>query len=127
MAKSQGSELERPTEPDEDRIRIGSRRLQAISKILSFATDESYTRLQQHLVLAGDYQFSCLSDESLGVDFIWPNSVMPQQDLPEEASPVACDAVEHEQSPTYVIANMSHSEASVVPGAADPIRNTSNL
>ena len=44
-------EPNRLNEPDDDRIKIGVRRLQAISNVLSFATAKSYNTLQMHLCL----------------------------------------------------------------------------
>ena len=59
MAASEAAgEPKRPSEPDEDRIKIGHRRLEAIKKVLSRATPNSYETLQLHLVWAGDYAIS---------------------------------------------------------------------
>ena len=90
--EADGSEPKRPDEADEDRIKIGTRRLSAISKILSFATPKSYEILQLHLVWAGDYTVSALSDECFNMDYIWPNTSMPAQALADEAALVARDA-----------------------------------
>ena len=81
-AEADGGESQRPNEPDEDRIRIGFRRLQAIRKVLSLATPKSYETLQLHLVWAGDYAFSALCDECLGMDHIWPKSLPPEGGSP---------------------------------------------
>ena len=91
MAASDG-DSKRPDEADEDRIKIGTRRLSAIRKILSFATPKSYETLQLHLVWAGDYAVSALSDDCLAMDYIWPNSLMPDQALADEVALVARDA-----------------------------------
>ena len=85
----------RPEEPDEDRIKIGSRRLKAISQILGKATPKSFQALQLHLVWAGDYAVSALSDDTLGQDFIWPNSLPPEETFADEATLVARDAAAH--------------------------------
>ena len=77
-------------EPDEDRIKIGYRR-QAISTVLNFSTPKSYKTLQMHLVWAGDYATSALSDEILSSSFIWPNSSPPEQTLADEATLIARD------------------------------------
>ena len=89
------SEPKRPEEPDEDRIKIGNRRLKAIQQILGKATPSSFEALQLHLVWAGDYALSALSDEALSLDFIWPNSLPPSASLPDEATLVARDAASH--------------------------------
>jgi hypothetical protein len=60
-------------EPDEDRIKLGIRRLQAICNVLSYSTSKSYDTLQMHLVWVGDYATSALSDDMLGSPFIWLN------------------------------------------------------
>ena len=51
--------------------------------------------MQLHLVWAGDYALSALSDEALGLDFIWPQSLPPDACLPDEATVVARDAASH--------------------------------
>ena len=51
--------------------------------------------MQLHLVWAGDYALSALSDEALGLDFIWPHSLPPDACLPDEATLVARDAAAH--------------------------------
>ena len=79
-------------EPEEDRIKLGRRRLTAITKILSSATPKSYEAMQVHLVWAGDYAISALSDECLAMDFIWPNSLLPEQAGTDEVTLVARDA-----------------------------------
>ena len=81
--------------PDEDRIKIGIRRLQAISNVLSYATSKSYDTLQMHLVWAGDYATSALSDDVLGSAFIWPNSLPHDQALVDKATLIARDAAAH--------------------------------
>ena len=68
------------------------RRLNAITKILNGATPKSYEALQLHLVWAGDYALSALSDDCLALDSIWPNSLPPQRALADEATLVARDA-----------------------------------
>jgi hypothetical protein len=70
-------ETKRLNEPDEDRIKIGDRRLQAISNVLNFSTPKSYKTFQMHLVWARDYAMSALSDDKLGSSLIWPNSCRP--------------------------------------------------
>ena len=45
-----------------------------------------------HLVWAGDYAMSALSDDVLGCSFIWPNSLPPEQDLADQATLIARDA-----------------------------------
>ena len=95
QASADSSEPKRPEEPDEDRIKIGTRRLKAIQQILGKATPYSFEALQLHLVWAGDYALSALSDEALSLDFIWPNSLPPDACLPDEATLVARDAASH--------------------------------
>ena len=51
--------------------------------------------MQLHLVWAGDYARSALSDECLGLDFIWPGNMPPQESLADEATLVARDAASH--------------------------------
>ena len=94
MAASEaiGSEPQRSEAPDEDRIRIGCRRLGAITKVLGHATPKSFDVLQLHLVWAGDYTLSALCDECLGMDHIWPNSMLPEEALADEATLIARDA-----------------------------------
>ena len=69
--------------------------MQAIQQILGKATLPSFEALQLHLVWAGDYALSALSDETLGLDFIWPNSLPPDASLPDEVTLVARDAAAH--------------------------------
>ena len=92
QASADSSQPTRPEAPDEDRIKIGFRRLKAIQQVLGKATPASYEALQLHLVWAGDYALSALSDEALSLDFIWPSSLPPEQSLPDEATLVARDA-----------------------------------
>ena len=92
QASADSSEPKRPEEPDEDRIKIGFRRLKAVQQVLGRATPESFEALQLHLVWAGDYAISALSDDALGLDFIWPKSFPPAACLPDEATLVARDA-----------------------------------
>lgn len=49
---------------DRGRLKIGRRKLAAIRAILSTATPDSYNAMQLHLVWAGDYNQSALSDEA---------------------------------------------------------------
>ena len=85
-------EQNRLNQPDEDRIKIGVRRLQAISNVLNFATAKSYNTLQMHLVWAGDYAVSALSDDMISSSFLWPNSLLPEQAGADEATLIARDA-----------------------------------
>ena len=82
----------KPTEANEDRLKIGYRRLNAISNILTHASKKSYKTMEIHLVWAGDYQFSALNDNALSLPFIYPNSLPPAEALPDEATQVARDA-----------------------------------
>jgi hypothetical protein len=94
-AGSADGESNQTNEPDEDRIKIGIRRLQAISNVLSYSTSKSYDTLQMHLVWAGSYAMSSLSDDVLGSSFIWPNSLPPEQALADQATLIARDAAAH--------------------------------
>ena len=69
--------------------------MQAIQQSLGKAAQVSFEALQLHLVWAGDYALSALSDEALGLDFIWPHSLPPAACLPDEATLVARDAAAH--------------------------------
>ena len=91
-AESDGGEPKLLAEPDLDRIKIGTRRLRAIRQVLSKATPKSYDSLQLHLVWSGDYALSALSDDCLGLDYIWPGSMPPEESLADEATLVARDA-----------------------------------
>ncbi len=91
-AEGDGGQPKRPDEPNEDRIKIGNRRLKAIQQILGKGTPKSFDTLQLHLVWAGDYALSALSDECLGLDYIWPGSLPPEGALADEATLVARDA-----------------------------------
>jgi hypothetical protein len=51
-AGSTDGESNQMNKPDEDRIKIGIRRLQAISNVLNYSTSKSYDTLQMHLCLA---------------------------------------------------------------------------
>ena len=42
-----------------------------------------------HLVWAGDYAMSALSDDVLGSSFIWPNSLPLEQALVDQATLIA--------------------------------------
>ena len=92
---SADGESNQTNEPDEDRIKIGIRRLQAISNVLSYSTSKSHDTLQMHLVWAGDYAMSALSDDVLGSSFFWPNSLPPEQALADQATLIARDAAAH--------------------------------
>ena len=48
-----------------------------------------------HLVWAGDYAMSALSDDVLGSSFIWPNSFPTEQALDDQATLTARDAAAH--------------------------------
>ena len=52
-AEADGGESKKKDEPDEDRLKIGSRRLKAINQVLCNAIKKSYENLQLHLVWAG--------------------------------------------------------------------------
>ena len=79
-------------EPDEDRLRIGRRRLTAITNVLSHCTAKSYKALEMHLVWVGDYAISACSDDTLGCNWIWPGSLPDPDACPDEAQLVARDA-----------------------------------
>ena len=65
--------------------------MKANAQVLSHATTRSYEQFQYHLVWAGDYNHSALSDASLSQDYIWPASLPPTEALPDGATVVARD------------------------------------
>ena len=68
---------------DPAQIRIGSLKLTAIKNILAYATEASFTTLSTHLVWAGDYKYSGLSDNILAHKHLWPGSMPNQTVLPQ--------------------------------------------
>jgi len=76
---------------EHDRLRIGFRKMKAIKAILEGATAESFSSLQMHLVWAGDFAYSALSDDSLALSFLWPSSLPDPESLPCETSALARD------------------------------------
>ena len=79
-------------DPDEDQLKIGYRRLKAISNILSHSTKKSYKAMEMHLVWAGNYDYSALSDRALGLPYIFPNSLPPPEAHADLVTQVARDA-----------------------------------
>ena len=75
-----------------DRIRMGRDRLKAIEAILRGATPNSLKMMEYHLVWAGDYNYCAFTDQSLGLPWLWPNSLPPQDIMATEAALVARDA-----------------------------------
>ena len=67
-------------------LKIGNRRLKAVQQILGKATPKSWETLQLHLVWSGDYALSALSDECLGLGYIWPGCMPPQELLSSNGS-----------------------------------------
>ena len=57
--------------PDEDRLRIGTNRMLAMTHVLTHCTDASYNLLQMHLVWVGDYSLSAINDATLGLAWLW--------------------------------------------------------
>ena len=92
LAMNAPTDASKTNEPDEDRIRIGHRRLTAITNVLSHASPKSFDSFQFHLVWAGDFAVSALSDEALGLPYIWPNSLPPAEAVAEESTLIARDA-----------------------------------
>ena len=52
--------------PELDQLKIGKRRLNAITNMLSRGTEEAFNNMQMHLVWAGDWTMSALTDDILG-------------------------------------------------------------
>ena len=69
-----------------DQLKIGKRRLNAITNMLSRGTEEAFTKMQMHLVWAGDWTTSALTDEILGEAWFWPNSIPDSDLVPDEAA-----------------------------------------
>lgn len=80
-------------QPEEnvDRLRIGNRRLAAITNLLGRCTKKSYKSMTIHLVWAGDYTYSALSDHALNLNFIFPETLPPTEIIPDEATRIARD------------------------------------
>ena len=52
--------------------------------ILEKAVPQSLEILRKHLVVCGDIKFSALNDDNLQLQYIWPGSVAPADDLPPD-------------------------------------------
>ena len=79
---------------DPAQIRIGSLKLTAIKNILAYATTTSFTTLSTHLVWAGDYKYSGLSDNILAHKHLWPGSTPNQTVLPQHSQLQMCLATQ---------------------------------
>ena len=81
-----------PNEEDQDRLKIGHRRVKAIRAILEGCVQDTFKLLQMHLVWAGDYSYCALSDETLALPWLWPKSLPPPDCIPNEAQMAQRDA-----------------------------------
>jgi hypothetical protein len=63
-----------PDDQAQSQVKIGAQRLAAIKQILSYATARSFNMMTTHLVWAGDFRYSGLSDAMLAHKHIWPGS-----------------------------------------------------
>ena len=72
--------------PEPDQLNIGTRRLNAIATMLSRGTEEAFKKMQMHLVWAGDWTTSALTDEILGETWLWPNSIPDSELVPDAVS-----------------------------------------
>ena len=87
-----GGEPKDAKEPDEDRLRIGTKRMLAITNVLTHCTEASYNLLQMHLVWVGDYSLSAINDATLGLAWLWKGSLPDADSLPDDVAPLARDA-----------------------------------
>ena len=58
-------EADQAQEHDEECLRIGPKRMTAITDVLTHCTEESYKLLGMHLVWVGDYSVSVVNDTIL--------------------------------------------------------------
>jgi hypothetical protein len=82
----------------QSQIRIGAQKIAAIKNMLSYATETSFNMMSAHLVWAGDFKYSGLSDAMLAHKHLWPGSPPNPAVLPNHsqyqislASQKACD------------------------------------
>ena len=76
----------------DDNLKIGAARLRAIQNILENCTSKSYELLKTHLGTVGQWKDSALHDLTLGLKFLWPGSMPPQERLPTLADIATRDA-----------------------------------
>ena len=87
-----GREPKDAKEPDEDRLRIGTNRMLAITNVLTHCTEASYNLLQMHLVWVGEYSLSAINDATLGLAWLWKGSLPDADSLPDDVALLARDA-----------------------------------
>ena len=87
-----GREPKDAKEPDEDRLRIGTKRMLAITHVLTHCTDASYNLLQMNLVWVGDYSLSAINDATLGLARLWKGPLLDADSLPDDVALLARDA-----------------------------------
>ena len=71
--------------------------------MLSRGTEEAFKKMQMHLVWAGDWTTSALTDDILGEIWFWPNSIPDSSMLPDEVTLNACDGAD--QANRHLIPN----------------------
>ena len=84
-------EVEDAHAPDEDRLRIGTTKLTAITNVLTRCTDVSFHYMQMHLVWVGDYTLSALSDAIMVLPWLWKGSIADATSQPDDVVLLARD------------------------------------
>ena len=84
-------EVEEAHAPDEDRLRIGTTKLTAITNVLTRCTDVSFHYMQMHLVWVGDYTLSALSDAIMVLPWLWKGSIADATSQPDDVVLLARD------------------------------------
>ena len=76
----------------EDAVRLGQVKVHANSRTLMVGTAAGVRQMQLHLVWAGSWQYSALSDVVLAGNLLWPGSPTPLDCQPSAIDDVAMDA-----------------------------------
>ncbi len=87
-----GEDAKKPTEADEDRLRIGTKRMAAITNMLTHCSAKSFKQFEMHMVWVGDYNLSAVNDTTLALPWIWTGSLPDADTQPDEVSLIARDA-----------------------------------
>ena len=94
-AAARTEEAEPAQDPDEDRLKIGTKRMNAIRNVITRSTEQSYNLLQIHLVWVGDYALSAVNDTILGLPWIWKGSLPDEDSHPDDVVLLARDVAAH--------------------------------
>lgn len=87
-----GATQEADADDQQDRLKIGFRRKQALTNLLKHCTQEGFQAMQEHLVWAGNYKYSAFSDEAFCEPSFWPGSSPHESSMPSEVEQLARDA-----------------------------------